>query len=115
MTTAALLLPLSTIWAKMAMEEEVSSLRLSRDSQRSALSNSNISNNRFNSQSSTVACCEERKASVSPSHYPPHKSTIDTIIEHAPTSSSCRDSTEVDLERMGVRVNHSYGVDGEMR
>lgn len=44
----------------------------------------------------------ERKGSTAPIS----PSTIDTIIEHA----SQRDSTELDLEMMGVRVDRSYSV-----
>ena len=34
--------------------------------------------------------------------------TIDAVIEHAPAAP--RDSTEVDLENIGVRVDRSYSV-----
>lgn len=36
--------------------------------------------------------------------------TIDSVVEKNQTAYVPRDSTELDLESMGVRVNRSYGV-----
>jgi pheromone alpha factor receptor len=113
LTTAACLLPLSTIWAKAADEEEQASLRLSRGSQNSSKVRSGVCSSHFASQCSTTVC-SERKGSVAPSGSF-NKSTIDTILEHNSAPRSLRDSTEVDLERMGVRVDRSYSVNDQGR
>lgn len=36
--------------------------------------------------------------------------TIDCIVEDNMANHAPRDSTEMDLEAMGVRINKSYGV-----
>lgn len=36
--------------------------------------------------------------------------TIDCVVEDNQANRGLRDSTEMDLEAMGVRVNKSYGV-----
>jgi len=103
LTSAACLLPLSNVWAKSANEEDI---RLSRASLNTSHVNLGYRNSNFPSQTST-AVYSERKGSAGQSY---NKHNINTIIEHRSTVQSSRDSTEVDLERMGVRVDRSYSV-----
>jgi pheromone alpha factor receptor len=99
----------------MATDEEAASLKLSHlsGSGSKSVDRGLESNRKLGSQSSTVPSSSrveymtERKASVAPIC----PTTIDSVIEHAPPHSS-RDSTEVDLEKMGVRVDRSYSVNG---
>lgn len=96
----------------MAMEEEAALLRaskLARDS--SAGVEFTSTKGRFGSQTSTIAPSEKgRKNSMVPLNL--NMATIDTIIEHSAPAAATRDSTEVDLESMGVRVDRSYHVKG---
>lgn len=104
LTMVALLLPLSSLWARMATDSETSTLNLS------YLSDSKSSSSRkFGSQStapsSRLEFLTDRKGSLAPIS----PTTIDSRIEHVP-AKAMRDSTEVDLEAMGVRVDRSYSV-----
>lgn len=114
MTMVALLLPLSALWASMAIDQETSTLNLSH------LSGSHPSrrgsNPRTNprtlcgsqmSQSTTPSSRIECLADLKGSLAPISPTTIDSRIEHV---TSARDSTELDLEAMGVRVYKSYGI-----
>lgn len=112
LTLTALLLPLSSMWAKMTDQEEEASIResiraagMEATSQRTSRPNTA----RYGSSSSTVIGSDERKGSIVPLN---NAATIDTVIESA---TSARDSTELDLEAMGirvdgVRVDRSYGI-----
>lgn len=111
-TMVALLLPLSSLWARMATDSEASTLNLS------SLSGPKSKEHASDSQRKLFGCLStaqssglmsERKPSHAPSYAPISPTTIDAIIENAP-SRSPRDSTEVDLEAMGVRVDRSYSV-----
>lgn len=105
MTLVALLLPLSSLWASLPTTERsfsfnISSLwssRQSQDGEKTLGSQHSGLTNTFNSGG--------RKESTSPIN----PSTNNAIIEHNRRASS-RDSTEIDLERMGVRVDRSYDV-----
>jgi pheromone alpha factor receptor len=96
----------------MAMEEEASSLRASKLAQSSSSgAESTSTKGRFASQASTIAPSEKgRKNSLVPLNS--NMTTIDTIIERSNPRDVARDSTEVDLESMGVRVDRSYYVKG---
>jgi pheromone alpha factor receptor len=112
----ALLLPLSSLWAGMAIDQEASTLNLSNLSgydpthRGSDVGNSFhgshphqfgrlVSNNSSAPDSSTT-----RKGSNA--HLSP--TSMDSRVEYI--RSPERDSTELDLEAMGVRVERSYEV-----
>ena len=60
--------------------------------------------NSISSSPSQLEFLSERKSgAINPS-------IINTIVEGGCESKSQRDSTELDLEAMGVRVDHTYGV-----
>ncbi|CZT41227.1 hypothetical protein WAI453_000140 [Rhynchosporium graminicola] len=106
-TTVALLLPLSSLWASMVTTEANSSFNAeqlwgSRASHDASIGSS-MERKTFGSLSTSPSYFStERKDSTS--HISP--TTIDTVIE----SAASRDSTELDLEKMGVRVDRSYSV-----
>ncbi|KAG4440680.1 hypothetical protein IFR05_003826 [Cadophora sp. M221] len=104
LTTVALLLPLSSLWASMVTTEANSSFNVSQLwGSGSSQNASTLERKTFGSVSTCPSTFStERKGSTAPIS----PSTIDTIIEHA----SQRDSTELDLEMMGVRVDRSYSV-----
>lgn len=112
-TMVALLLPLSSLWASMAIDQEASTLNLSQlsgshasrrgsdhSSDASKMSVSQLSH----STSSRVEYLADRKGSLA--HVSP--TCVDSRVEHV--QRSARDSTELDLEAMGVRVDKSYTV-----
>jgi len=116
----ALLLPLSALWAGMAIDSESSTLNLSH------LTGSRESSCRGSagaSHNSGGVCGSQLSHSSGPSRHeyfneknsrkgslvPISPTTIDSKIEHA-SESVPRDSTEVDLESMGVRVARSYSI-----
>ncbi|KAI6711176.1 hypothetical protein JHW43_006319 [Diplocarpon mali] len=107
LTMVALLLPLSSLWASMVTTEasssfNVSQLWRSRNSQESL----SFGRKTFSSESTGLSSSSsERKGSAAPIG----SSTTNNIIEHAPVKSA-RDSTELDLEKMGVRIDRSYSV-----
>ncbi|KAK0108409.1 hypothetical protein ONS95_003217 [Cadophora gregata] len=105
LTMVALLLPLSSLWASMITTEASSSFNISQLwGSRSSQDTSSLERKTFNSMSSCPsAFSTERKGSTAPIG----PVTIDTVIEHADTR---RDSAEVDLEMIGVRVDRSYSV-----
>ena len=116
MTTVTLLLPLSSLWAGMATNSETSSLNIgyltkfatsqprSADPRQKIFRNAKFSSI-STSQSSQVL--SEHKDSFGPVG---PNTTIDTVIEYVPTLNRQRDSTEMDLEAMGVKVHKSYSV-----
>ena len=106
LTTTALLLPLSTIWARMSDQEELDSIRESiRRGGNSSTSRNSAPTSRYGQSAIVVMGSDERKGSVAPLNT---TMTTDTVIERAST----RDSTEIEIEKMGVRVNRSYGING---
>ncbi|PBP19093.1 mating-type alpha-pheromone receptor PreB [Diplocarpon rosae] len=105
LTMVALLLPLSSLWASMVTTEASSSFNVSQ-LWRSRSSQGDLSFGRktFGSDSTGLSSSfSERKGSAAPIG----TSSINNIIEHAPVKSA-RDSTELDLEMMGVWVDRSY-------
>jgi len=120
MTMVALLLPLSALWAGMAIDSETSTLNLSHLTGSHESSRHGSANAAYNPKK---ACGSQLSQSSGPSRYelfneknsrkgsiaPISPTTIDSRIEHA-TESSTRDSTELDLESMGVRVDRSYSI-----
>ncbi|KAN0113102.1 Fungal pheromone mating factor STE2 GPCR domain containing protein [Hyaloscypha variabilis] len=111
-TMVALLLPLSSLWASMITTAQSSSFNFS------SLINSRSSPNHFSARGSESACksfgthststglnsFRDRKGSLAPIC----ATSIDTIVEIP--ARGTRDSTELDLEAMGVRVDKSYSV-----
>ncbi len=108
----ALLLPLSSLWARMATDSETSTLNLSSLSGSTSKERASDSQRQLFGSLSTVpssGLMSEGKPSHAPDYAPISPTTIDAIIENVPAKSP-RDSTEVDLEAMGVRVDRSYRV-----
>jgi pheromone alpha factor receptor len=114
-TMVVLLLPLSSLWAGMAIDEEVATLNFSHlagtastgpirkgsDQNKICGSGSQFSDSTF--QSGRNDYTFERKGS----HQPPiSPSTIDSRIEGGKTT----DSTDIDLEGRGVRVDKSFNL-----
>ncbi|KAK2625677.1 hypothetical protein QTJ16_004989 [Diplocarpon rosae] len=111
LTMVALLLPLSSLWASMVTTEATSSFNVSQ-LWRSRSSQGDLSFGRktYGSDSTGLSSSfSERKGSAAPIG----TSTVNNIIEHAPVKSA-RDSTELDLEMMGVRVDRSYRARGTL-
>lgn len=115
----ALLLPFSSLWASAAIEEEISTLNLSnlsansgdarRGSETSHYAANKTCESQFSDSTGVATTFEgfgaERKGSASGSG----ALGIDSRIERV-NEEGRRDSTEMDLERMGVRVDRSYSV-----
>jgi pheromone alpha factor receptor len=104
----ALLLPLSSLWAGMTTTEAGSSLNIAQLWGSPHSPDKNYSDSRgktFGSQSSgpPSAFLSERKGSTAPI-------TAASTIGPIPKAKVGRDSTELDLELMGVRVDRSYSV-----
>lgn len=114
LTLVALLLPLSSLWASMVTIERDSSFNISQLwGSKGSLDTENRRDGRktFDSRSSAptsrLEFPRERKDSLAPIT----PNTTNSVIEHVPkTSKQSRDSTEIDLEMMGVRVDCSYSV-----
>jgi pheromone alpha factor receptor len=101
----ALLLPLSSLWAGMATDEETSSLDLSHLTKSNQLSGSRTNYQQKNSGgSSNVTSSQQYLHSRKGSDAMQQATTVDSVV-----NTQGRDSTEMDLEAMGVRVNKSYG------
>lgn len=112
----ALLLPLSSLWAGVAIDHETSTLDLSHLSGTNSTRHGSELNHPYHgplcgqfgplstNSSAPEASIPHRKCSIA--HLSP--TSIDSRIEYF--RSSTRDSTELDLEAMGVRVDRSYGV-----
>lgn len=109
MTMVALLLPLSSLWASMVTTEPASSFNLSSLwASRNSQNGSDYGRKAFGSHSigthDGTQYSTERKGSTAP-----FSPTTNAIIEKT-SSNTNRDSTEIDLEMMGVRVDRSYSV-----
>jgi pheromone alpha factor receptor len=106
----ALLLPLSSLWAAMVTNAQTTSFDLSNlvHSQNSQEGDGSESGRKtFGSQSTSTTVLEslsDRKGSL----VPISPMTISSTVEVA--AKVQRDSTELDLEAMGVRVDRSYSV-----
>jgi pheromone alpha factor receptor len=106
----ALLLPLSSLWAAMVTTSQMASFNLSnfmgsRTSQEGEGSESGRKTLASQSTSTGVLdSLSDRKGSLAPIS----PMTIDSTIEIR--AKVQRDSTELDLEAMGVRVDRSYAV-----
>ena len=109
LTMVALLLPLSSLWARMATDAETSTLNLSHLSGSKSSEHGTATSRKFGSQSTALSSklefLTDRKGSLAPIS----PTTIDSRIESA-LAKAVRDSTEMDLEAMGVRVDRSYSV-----
>ncbi|KAF7874074.1 hypothetical protein EAF04_002746 [Stromatinia cepivora] len=119
LTTVALLLPISSLWASMATDEEMSSIDMS---------NLTGSGGTYGSQSgnySRKTCASDNTAQSSRLDFQSRKgsnvtrkgsnameqvTTIDSVVVDSQARYVPRDSTELDLEAMGVRIDRSYGV-----
>ncbi|ESZ92266.1 hypothetical protein SBOR_7355 [Sclerotinia borealis F-4128] len=120
LTMVALLLPISSLWASMATDEEMSSIDLSN---LSGMGNTNVSSQPNGSYSrktyasditaqSSRLDFQSRKGSSATrkgSNAMEQVTTIDSAADSQATYVP-RDSTELDLEAMGVRIDKSYGV-----
>ncbi|CAD6442573.1 45147e93-e310-4ff8-8ff7-50a780076a48 [Sclerotinia trifoliorum] len=111
LTMVALLLPISALWASMATDEEMSSIDMS---------NLTGSGGTYNSQSGSYSgktCTSEVTTQSSRLDFQSRKgsnameqvTTIDSVVD-SQARYVPRDSTELDLEAMGVRIDRSYGV-----
>jgi pheromone alpha factor receptor len=121
LTMVALLLPISSLWAGMAIDQEASTLNLSHLSESDASrrvfdsihdthdSHGPLSNQlgRLTTQSSRPEFSANRKGSMAQLSPALIESGIGYI------HSSTRDSTEIDLEAIGVRVIKSYDIQHE--
>ncbi|KAL2071547.1 hypothetical protein VTL71DRAFT_12782 [Oculimacula yallundae] len=104
LTMVALLLPLSSLWASMVTTEAASSFNVEQLwGSRSSQDASSLGPKIFNSFSTGLSSFSILRKGSSTTQISP--TTIDTVIER-----SKRDSTELDLEKMGVRVDRSYSV-----
>jgi pheromone alpha factor receptor len=118
-TAVALLLPLSSLWAGLAIDHETSTLNFSSMSGYESTRGGSERGNSFpgshinqfgrlaSSNSSGPGSSTARK--VSNAHLSP--TSIDSRVEYV--HSPERDSTELDLEAIGVRVDRSYEVRSE--
>ncbi|APA16152.1 hypothetical protein SS1G_10310 [Sclerotinia sclerotiorum 1980 UF-70] len=118
LTMVALLLPLSSLWASMATDEEMSSIDMSNltgsgstyDSQsvtysrKTCTSEATTQSSRLDFQSRKGSNAT-RKGSNAMEQVTTFDSVVDSQARYVP-----RDSTELDLEAMGVRIDRSYGV-----
>jgi pheromone alpha factor receptor len=112
MTTVALLLPLSSLWAAKVTTSQSATFNLSSFIGSRFLSDasgdgSDTGRNTFGSLSTIsgpLVSYRDRSGSLAPIG----SATIDSIVELP--RRRVRDSTELDLEAMGVRVDKSYSV-----
>jgi pheromone alpha factor receptor len=119
----ALLLPLSSLWASMAINNEAAHLDISRLSGSNMHDGSNNSNSSSSSSCSHCGHCRGKRGIPSARHteymdvekgdkygeFSP--ATIKNNIEsNTPRETNSRDSTEMDIESMGVRVDKSYSL-----
>lgn len=115
LTMVALLLPLSSLWAGMAADEEAANLDMAHFLHSKHSVHSNGSHTTYTTASSGFDLQSRKgsymtqKQSIKPSCATQYTTTIDAMGKD---QSSCerRDSTEMDLEAMGVRINQQYGV-----
>jgi pheromone alpha factor receptor len=110
MTTVAVLLPLSSLWAAKVTTTQSASFNLSsfvdsRSLGAASGDGSDTGRKPFGSLSTISGPLVSHRDGIS--NLAP-VATIDSIVELAPRR--VRDSTELDLEAMGVRVDRSYGV-----
>jgi pheromone alpha factor receptor len=112
MTTVALLLPLSSLWAAKVTTSQSATFNLSsfvgsRSLSAASGDGSDTGHLTFGSQS-TISGPLVPYRHESGSLGAVGSATMDSIVELRPRR--VRDSTELDLEAMGVRVDKSYGV-----
>lgn len=118
LTTVALLLPISSLWASMATDEEMSAMNVSSlTGTYVSQGTENYSRKTYGSDATTAYSSridfQSRKGSNvtrKGSNTIEQVTTIDSVVEYNQNRYSPRDSTELDLEAMGVRVNRTYGV-----
>ncbi|KAG4026068.1 hypothetical protein MFRU_045g00130 [Monilinia fructicola] len=116
LTMVALLLPISSLWASMATDEEMSSTDMSNITGTLASSQQSGSYSRktyasdITTQSSRLdlQCRKGSNTTRKGSNTMEQVTTIDSIMDNNARYTP-RDSTELDLEAMGVRINRSYG------
>ena len=115
LTLVALLLPLSSLWARIAIDHEASTLDLAHftgsSSTRPCSDPGHGSHGSFSNQfgplttnPSAPGSSTARKGSVTQISPPSMDSGMECVRSYQ------RDSTELDLEAMGVRVDRSYAV-----
>jgi pheromone alpha factor receptor len=109
----ALLLPLSSLWAGMVIDDESANLNISYLSGNNMQIPDTTRPSRSKESGNTILSStredyvSDRKGSFGEIH----RSTIDSKVESgASPYAPGRDSTELDLEAMGVRIDKSYGV-----
>ncbi|QSZ33369.1 hypothetical protein DSL72_002957 [Monilinia vaccinii-corymbosi] len=113
LTMVAILLPISSLWASMATDEEMSSINISNltgTQQGGSYSRKTYASD-ITTQSSSRHDCQSRKGSNvtrKGSNAMEQVTTIDSIVDNEARYIP-RDSTELDIEAMGVRINTSYG------
>ena len=117
LTMVALLLPLSSLWAGMAIHEETSRLDISHlsdhnmqvpNSQRSNPSKGSCGISGSNNKT-TASSVSECKCGVHIEYGEYSSTSIKNKVEGG-IPPDRRDSTEMDLEAMGVRVDKSYSL-----
>jgi pheromone alpha factor receptor len=118
MTMVALLLPLSSLWAGMAIDDETSTLNLSNlsgpdSTRRGSKPFHSCHGPRFNQFGplSSNSSAPESSTALEGSIAPLSPTSMDSRIGYI--HSIGRDSTELDLEAMGVRIDISYEVRNE--
>ncbi|KAM0314251.1 hypothetical protein ACHAO8_004884 [Botrytis cinerea] len=121
LTSVALLLPISSLWAGMVTDEETSAIDVSNLTGSRTMLGSQSGNFSRKTHASDITAqsshldFSSRKGSNATmmrkgSNAMDQVTTIDCIVEDNQANRGLRDSTEMDLEAMGVRVNKSYGV-----
>ncbi|KAK6602601.1 pheromone receptor 2 [Botrytis cinerea] len=121
LTSVALLLPISSLWAGMVTDEETSAIDVSNLTGSRTMLGSQSGNFSRKTHASDITAqsshldFSSRKGSNATmmrkgSNAMDQVTTIDCVVEDNQANRGLRDSTEMDLEAMGVRVNKSYGV-----
>jgi len=113
----AILLPFSALWASASIDQENSEFKVAFQASRQPLtdasnelarttgSNSQLSQSRTLLSNGGSEHRGERKGSFAPSTSAGAVSRVEYVEEGR------RDSTDAELKALGVRVNHSYGVE----
>jgi pheromone alpha factor receptor len=116
----ALLLPFSSLWASAAIDNESASLNIAylAATQEAARRGSASDHSNLEAGKTNVSQMSHSTAQSGFEYYgnnelkgtlaPINTMGVDSRAEHIPNER--RDSTEMDLEAMGVRVDHSYSV-----
>lgn len=116
LTTVALLLPISSLWAGMATDDEMSTGDVTNQTGLNTQTGGDYSRQTYASdltaQSSRLDFQSRKGSNVTRkgSNAMEQVVTIDSIVSDNTARYVRRDSTELDLEAMGVRIDRSYDV-----